>query len=391
MNIKKLHKCLLLEVFSRIKSPKSVSDKCYWVNENLEKQIMVFMGLLCSRHNRCCQDYMREQENGSESFNFVQLSLNYCKAFLPYIHYPVAFDTFCSCMYTIFEFIDGGNSTNRDIMIKEGIIEIANAILKLEYYIEDKEETIKRNMECLNNIVNAHTQESVKKYFYQSEEYDKSVNKLPKYLAEYIKENFMMSLLKNKIIILLLELTSGKPELTKDAFFKFKILIDPEVFRKILAYQDYFFEKYHNRNYKVDLMYRFELSVDNVKDSCFVLEQGYILFFLLLKIRQHFEQYGSSKVYEDSIFKQIPQKERNDVSVSANIFVQIFGLFYDIFKFSTKCCRKKIEKNHQAILDISINDKKMENCFRFYSSTTSQVDILINGEIVSYCFIILPF
>lgn len=86
---------------------------------------------------------MRFQYNNAKSYNMVNLMVDYCAEFLTHLNFPVAYDTFQVTLDALFEFIQGPNDKNQEILIDRNFIDISNAILKLEYI--DGEFEVKSN------------------------------------------------------------------------------------------------------------------------------------------------------------------------------------------------------------------------------------------------------
>lgn len=165
------------------------------------------LGLLSSEHNTEMQNYMREQTNSFESFNIVSTCVRYVRAFLPFLQFPVAFDTFNSLVYTIFEFIDGANFENREILLRQEIIKVANVLLSLDYYIgRDKEETIERNLKMISQVTDLEIWRKDLSQMAHSSDLNKRKT------DNWLKDNFIMSLIKNKVLVLLLELVAGSKD-----------------------------------------------------------------------------------------------------------------------------------------------------------------------------------
>ena len=50
-----------------------------------------------------------------------------------YLYYPVAFDTFIAWIDALFEFVQGPNFENQEILIQRNFVDLSNSILMLEY------------------------------------------------------------------------------------------------------------------------------------------------------------------------------------------------------------------------------------------------------------------
>jgi hypothetical protein len=177
--------------------------------------------------------------------------------------------------------------------------------------------------------------------------------------VDYIKDNFKMSIVKYKALCLLLSFTSHSDSVTNDAFFKYKTKINPYIFRKVLSDQDYFFNKYHNRIYMNRLFYRFDIDPKEATKSPFILEQGYILYFLLLRIKKHFDQFNGDLEYDEKIFQHIPQKIRADIAMKGNLIFHFYNIIKNTFKYVASYLKKKEES--QSIEERANDDKMIQN------------------------------
>lgn len=155
VHIDKLTKGTLRHFYSRQKYTDELSQTCYLVDKNLEKQVVSLLKNFCLQDNREMQNYIREQTNNTKSFNMIVAISDYASEFLTHLQYPVAFDTFQRTLEALLEFIQGPNMMNQEILIQHNFIEVSNAILKLEY--KDDEELIMQhrkfyNFLCVNYI-----------------------------------------------------------------------------------------------------------------------------------------------------------------------------------------------------------------------------------------------
>lgn len=92
----KINKNILRDFFSKQKYTDELSPKSYYIDKNLEKQIIDFMRFLSKNGNKFMQNYMKKQFNNTRSFNFVYMVNDISKEILSHLHYPVAFDIFIS-------------------------------------------------------------------------------------------------------------------------------------------------------------------------------------------------------------------------------------------------------------------------------------------------------
>ena len=114
----------------------TVSSACYLVDQNRERQILRLIALMCSRLNYKMKDYMAFQKYSDQSFGFVHLVMNYCRALIPYMHYQVTYDTLKECLGTILEFVDGDSRSDQNTqeIIDEGVVSVCAGILNLHIF-----------------------------------------------------------------------------------------------------------------------------------------------------------------------------------------------------------------------------------------------------------------
>jgi hypothetical protein len=94
----KINKNILRPFFSKQKYTDELSPKSYYVDKNLEKQIIDFFRLLCKNGNTWMQNYMKKQHNNSRSFNMINIVNDFTTELMTHLNYPVAFDTFTTCL-----------------------------------------------------------------------------------------------------------------------------------------------------------------------------------------------------------------------------------------------------------------------------------------------------
>jgi hypothetical protein len=94
----KINKNILRQFFAKQKYTDELSPKSYYVDKNLEKQIVNFLRLLCKNGNTWMQNYMKKQHNNSKSFNCIDIVNDFTMDLMTHLNYPVAFDTFIACL-----------------------------------------------------------------------------------------------------------------------------------------------------------------------------------------------------------------------------------------------------------------------------------------------------
>ena len=76
-------------------------------------------------------------------------------------------------------------------------------------------------------------------------------------------------------------------EKTDYVYYLLRREIDPMTFRINFAYQYYFFKKFHMAEYRTNLFFRYHENINKDKNSPFIIENGFMLFFLLKKMERN--------------------------------------------------------------------------------------------------------
>ena len=334
---------------------------------------------------------MRFQTYNTKSYNMVTVIAEYSRTLLNFLNYPIAFDVFQYCLFALLEFISGNNVKNMDILVHHNTISICNSILLLEYHSnEDSKEAqkyIARNHLTLHESI-MHSKMRSRK--------DSTLNlsAANKHDISHItiplpKTNFMISMIKNKCAGILLEMISGLDP-THYIYYSFRRNLDPEMFKLNFAYQNYFIRNCHSNGYQTNLFLRDELDVNLRLKSPLIIETGFLLYFILMKMQLNL----AIDVDENymKIISLIPEKKKVYTTVSTNIFSEIYQLLKDIFLVSTSCCKKtRTTINVKKVNDDSMNDSRITKMLTFYTNNHSNVEINWNGTLVPYMFPKLPY
>ena len=73
----KLISGVLKDYYSRLDQADEISQTCYTIDKNLEKQVINLLKLLCIHDNTNMQNYMRFQDKSIKSYNLVVLIADY--------------------------------------------------------------------------------------------------------------------------------------------------------------------------------------------------------------------------------------------------------------------------------------------------------------------------
>lgn len=391
IHLDKLEKGILIEEYMGKKYTDEISSKSYFIDKNLEKQIVSMTSLLCCKTNYEMQEYMRNQSKNSKSYNMVKLMVDYARTFLTHLNFPIAFDTFQFTLYALLEFITGKNRKNQEILNQENFILIANKILDLDYHHDENSEEAKmQNAQIVADRISiAHSKLDTMKHSTMNQSAEDRMD-ISDMVIPLPSTNFMISIIKFKSVSILLEMISGL-EPTDYIFYSFRRNLDPEIFRKGFAYQQYFVKYFHNNEYQTYLFHRNEMSVDKRTKSPLIIEIGFYLFFILMKMEKNLAIDMDEKYYS-RIVKLIPEKTKLYTTVNKNLVFEAIDLLKDIGKISTACCKQKPDQiNTHKIHSNVISDDRIKYFISFYSNNYSSVDILYEGELIPYMFPKLPY
>ena len=133
-----------------------------------------------------------------------------------------------------------------------------------------------------------------------------------------------------------------------------------------------------------------EIDPDDKTNSSFIIEIGYLMFSLLIKIDE-FQMTGrKDHRYGQQIMKLLPEEVRNDVPFSQSTVMQISEFIIEIFKRLKRSCQSNTISFERAEQD-AFDNTKVSKQLKFYADTTSQIDIYMENSLVNYTFIILPY
>lgn len=94
VHMDKLNRNTLKAFYSRHNYTDELSETCYLIDKNLEKQVVTLLKNFCLQDNTEMQDYLREQTYNAKSYNMIVTTTDYASEFLTHLRYPVALDTF---------------------------------------------------------------------------------------------------------------------------------------------------------------------------------------------------------------------------------------------------------------------------------------------------------
>lgn len=288
--------------------------------------------------------------------------------------------------------MQGPNYANQEILIQHNFIEVANAILKFDY--RDDEEIIRSTEK--NNVGALSKQLSLAQSIHsiraksQGQSGGKSRFDISNDDITLPINNFMISLIKYRCLLVLSQLLEGRS--TKSyVYYSFRRILDPTVFRQNFAYQSYFMKKFHRNEYTLGMFFKYNSDIDRTFDSPLIIEVGFILYFLLMKMQQNLYQDMDEKYYKRLICL-LSEKEKAASTTHKNLLLMFIDFLVDLWRLCTRCCRKHTGViSLKKISTIQNSDRRMRNILKFYAKNVSQIEIIRDGIPQRQYFPILPF
>lgn len=396
---------------------------------------------------------MKKQTYSIQSYDLLEATCDHTFALLPYMHYGPTYELLMTSLHTMLEFVDGTNpdDTNVLFVVERGFVKIVNAMLSLRYFLEDYEskairrtatsnksvfdpeenndeddeandsdaqdtkpkdvaiedenlDVIQHNYKCIYPCSNQASFERNLRYVLKWLE-DRSKWPVERIMRrneyallpheedpEYVlKTNFRISMLKGKVVSILLELLDINENSLDKVFYAIHTELSPDVIWLNFSLQDTLFKRYHQGKYRTHLLEKTQQGLEKVKDSYFVIEVGFLLFSLLYKIKEYYKQGRSDPLYADKLLRVMPSEVRQDTAVSEIWVFQVIELFEDIITRIKRAWKGNYKLDFETIEQNSTKDDKVKEYMRFYANTSSQIDILMDQKLVSYTFPILLF
>lgn len=125
-------------------------------------------------------------------------------------------------------------------------------------------------------------------------------------------------------------------------------------------------------------------------DSGFIIEIGVLAYALLVKIDEFHAKYRQDRRYNKMLISVMPEEIRNDIPFSDSTMLQFTELIGDILKRTKRIC-KPYTLNFTKAENNSVDNAKVNKYMKFYADITSQIDILVDDDLVTYTFILLPY
>ena len=202
--------------------------------------------------------------------------------------------------------------------------------------------------------------------------------------------NFMISLAKFKWLTVLLQMLVGRNP-TSYVYYLFRRVFSPEMFRLNFAYVSDFIYHYHDREYIMNLFFKYRNSIDDHEESPLIIENGFRLYFLLMRLKDNL-LYDMDEKYLNRILVLISQRTKASTTMRKGIGAEVFDFLKDVFDLSTKWWKRTLRNVvKERVYFIKEDDLIMRAILKFFADHSSQVEILKDDILLTQYFPILPY
>ena len=200
----------------------------------------------------------------------------------------------------------------------------------------------------------------------------------------------MISLAKFKCLTVLLQMLVGRTK-TSYVYYLFRRVFSPEMFRLNFAYISDFIYHYHDKEYLMDLFFKYNKDIDDHKESPLIIEVGFRLYFLLMRMKDNLQNDMDEK-YLKRILCLLSERTKASSTIKKGIIIEIEDICKDIFELSTIWCKKTMKNVVRSrVNSIKEDDMHMRKIIKFFADHSSQIEVLKDDILLTQYFPILPY
>ena len=250
------------------------SNRPYYIDKSLEKQMVILLKSFCMQGNTFMQDYMRDQTENNRTYNLVMSITDFLNVFTDHLQFPIVYQIFISCLQCMFEFIQGPNRKNQMVIIMSEFVGLSNDILMLDYKNKSKKGVIMAD--GTDKVKKSDLKTNSSKSIQKSKSITAStLNHLTEQVVTKPKLNFHISLAKYRILFILNHLLDGF-KITDYVFYLYRRELNPDCWRKTFAYQKYYMDKYYKLDYTQDVFFNYVQENDDEQYIPCIIEIGFM-------------------------------------------------------------------------------------------------------------------
>ena len=275
----------------------------FWENELLLESFE-FIWLLCQKFEECKNMFSLECWDS----NLLLCIIKLIKVLSQNLNLHIWNKLFNKLMNAIYFIIEGTTNKNKYILAYSEFMSLSDKLLKLKYF------------DSSDDNLESHQEEN-KNSHYLNIKYQNEIILPP-------LSNYQISLIKYHVSKILNELLSGDK-----AQFNSVVLrnISPNSLIKNLVYQYHFYKVFNQKNYTVDIFFRFIENDKDVPDSPIILETGFLIYFIIIKLKMSYEEGCIPHQEYSNLFSLISEKQVNYVTLNKSLLYEILDIFNDAY------------------------------------------------------------
>ena len=137
--------------------------------------------------------------------------------------------------------------------------------------------------------------------------------------------------------------------------------------------------------------FKYNRDIDNLDGSPLIIELGFRLYYLLLKIKDNLV-YDMDEKYLNRILVHLSQRVKASSTVKKGIAIELFDFVHEVFNFSSSCFKRTMKNVSKTRVHlIKENDVVIKLILKFFANHSTQVEILKDDTLQTQYFPILPY
>ena len=195
---------------------------------------------------------------------------------------------------------------------------------------------------------------------------------------------------KFKCVTVLLQILVGR-EPSSYVYYHFRRVLDPELFRLNLAYVYDFRQQYNEGKYTMNLFFKYIKDFDNADESPLIIELGFRLYFLLIRMKDNLYLDMDEKYY-NRILVHLSTKTNSSSRIKKGIIMESFDFMSDLYDLINTWWKHRIKKiSINRVHEIKDDNDEIKSILKFFAIHSSQIEILKDGVLLNQYFPILPY
>ena len=130
---------------------------------------------------------------------------------------------------------------------------------------------------------------------------------------------------------------------------------------------------------------------DSIEDSPLIIEVGFRLYFLLLKMKENF-YIDMDEKYLNRVLILLSKRTNSSDKVDKGIFMEFADFIFDVYEIVSYLWKTKTNNVERSrVHSLKENDNQMRLVFKFFADHSTQIEILKDGVLLTQNFPLLPY